>query len=61
MKSSDPNLKEFYWNYESPMMFPVDAVGALWGTVISKLVSIIHREIFEFIWIPICTTRLNPR
>lgn len=52
MKSSDPNLKGSHWNYESPMMFPVDAVGVSWETVISELASIIHRGSFEFIWIP---------
>lgn len=46
MRSSDPNLKGFYWNFECPMMF------SGWEAVISELANIIHGGGFEFIWIP---------
>ena len=52
MRSSDPNLRGFYWNYESPMMFSYSEVGVSWETVISELASRIHGGGFEFIWIP---------
>ncbi len=51
MRSSDPNLRGFYWNYESPMMFPVKDVGIPWEPVISELASRIHGGGFKFIWI----------
>ncbi len=51
MMSSDPNLKGFYWNLESPMMFP-STNGLSWEEAISELATMIHGGGFEFIWIP---------
>ncbi|WP_456393946.1 hypothetical protein [Thermococcus sp.] len=51
MISSDPNLRGFCWNFESPMMFP-STNGLSWEEAISELAAMIHSAGFEFIWIP---------
>lgn len=60
MMSSDPNLKGFYWNLESSMMFP-STNGLSWEETISELATMIHGGGFEFIWMPYVHTTSRDR
>ncbi|ASJ11141.1 hypothetical protein A3L12_07435 [Thermococcus sp. P6] len=62
-KSSDPNLKGFYWSLENAWMFKDDQINRNRGIshgLIQAMSEKIHNAGFEFIWIPsACTLKLD--